>query len=97
MGKKSRRPRAQGGSAITERTEPERRAEAAKIVGTLTELGLTTTYAAVKELLTVLATYTKEGERIEVNIPIPEIGRRAVGVLATSKREGVWLKLEKCS
>ncbi len=36
-----------------------------------------------------------EGKRREISIHITEIKRRLVGVLAVSRREQVWLKLEK--
>lgn len=61
----------------------------------LTDLGLTVSYGGVRELLPMLADYVAEGIRREVNIHINEIKRRLVGVLAVSRREQVWLKLEK--
>ncbi len=66
-----------------------------KVISSLTGLGLTTTYPAVKTLLPILSSYEQTGDRHEINMEVPELGRRIVGVLATSKREQVWLKLEK--
>ena len=42
-----------------------------------------------------MTTYINTGERLLVNIPFPELNRKIVGVLATSIREQVWVKLEK--
>ena len=98
MGKeRRRRPKNQLYSEELMRTRPERDAEVKKIMRTLTDLGLTADYSAVKELLPILAVYAKTGERTCVDIPVPEADRRMVGVLAASKREEVWLRLEKCA
>ena len=96
MGKERRRgPKNQRYSEELMRTRPEREAEVKKIMRTLTDLGLTSDYSAVRELLPILAVYAKTGERICVDIPVPEADRRMIGVLAASKREQVWLRLEK--
>lgn len=99
MGKRRRRARPNRGADAPElnqsRAREEREAEGRKIIEMLTSLDLTVAYAGVRDLLPVLARYVDEGERTEVSIPIPEIGRRIVGVLATSRREEVWLRLEK--
>ena len=39
--------------------------------------------------------YIQEGERIELKIPFPEVGRKILGVLAINVREQVWVKMEK--
>ena len=99
MGKQRRRVRPNRGTDAPElnqsRVRDEREAESRKIMEMLTSLDLTMTYAGVRRLLPILARYVDKGERTEVSIPIPEIGRRIVGVLATSRREEVWLRLEK--
>lgn len=77
------------------RTKEEREKESRKIMETLTSLGLTAAYPAVQRLLPMLSVYVEKGERIEVDIEAPDIQRRVLGVLATSRREEVWLKLEK--
>ena len=73
----------------------ERRGEARDVIEKLGELRLTTQYGAVRELMASLKRYIDEGERIEIDIPFPEIGRRIVGVLAVDHREEVWIKMEK--
>ena len=42
----------------------------------------------------LLNNYVKSGDRIKVSIPFPEINRTIRGVLATSKKEEVYIKLE---
>lgn len=99
MGKPGRRDRPNRGVDREDlhrpRTKEEREAEARTIMRKLTDLGLTVSYGGVRELLPMLADYVAEGIRREVNIHINEIKRRLVGVLAVSRREQVWLKLEK--
>ena len=97
MGKKSKRPGRQNKvkKEPTYRTREERNKEVIKIISKLTELNLNTNYDAVKQLYTVMTTYINTGERLLVNIPFPELNRKIVGVLATSIREQVWVKLEK--
>ena len=99
MGKARRRVRPNRGADAVQlnqsRTREEREAESRKIMEMLTSLDLTMNYEGVRELLPMLSTYVEDGARSEVRIDVPEIGRRIVGVLATSRREEVWLKLEK--
>jgi hypothetical protein len=96
MGKKRRRGEKNiGYSPGLIRTREERAIEVHKIMSTLTEFGLTTTYEPVKKLLPLLSQYVEEGVRINIDIPIDEIKRRIIGVLATSKREEVCVRLEK--
>ena len=98
MGKiRRRKPKSATYSDDLMRTRIERGAEVRKIMQTLTDLGLTTSYSAVQTLLPMLSRYAQEGERTSIDIPVPEADRRMVGVLAASKREEVWLRLEKCS
>jgi hypothetical protein len=96
MGKQRRRKaRNLGYSSTLMRTAEEREEEVHKIMDTLTTLGLTATYSAVRELLPILSAYARDGVRTPISIEVPEVGRRMVGVLAASKREEVWLRLER--
>jgi len=97
MGKvRRRKPKRTSCSDSLIRTRAERDAEVRKIMQTLTELGLTSEYGAVRELLPLLSRYVQDGERVPISIPVPEANRRMIGVLAASRREEVWLRLEKC-
>ena len=69
-------------------------AEIKPILAKLSELQLTPQYDAIKELL-LNSKYIKDGERIEIKIPFPAIGRKITGVLATNVREQVWVKWKK--
>ena len=99
MGKPKRRSRPNRGvdapNLNEPRTKDEREAECRKIMHKLTELGLTASYDGVRELLPLLSAYVADGDRREISIHIDEIKRRLVGVLAASRREQVWLRLEK--
>lgn len=77
------------------RTKEERMAEIKPILAKLSELHLSPQYEAIKELYVQIQKYIKDGERIEIKIPFPAIGRKIVGVLATNVREQVWVKMEK--
>tara|TARA_Y100000816_G_scaffold253401_1_gene204950 strand:- start:179 stop:469 length:291 start_codon:yes stop_codon:yes gene_type:complete len=94
MGKKRKRP-PRIKEKVEMRTKEERKAEAHKIIKTLTELQLTTKYEKVCQLMVMLKEYVEKGERLEVHLPFPEIDRRIEGVLAIHKREEVWLRLTK--
>ena len=52
------------------------------------------TYEPIKKLYQKFKEYIQEGNRIEVNIPFPEINRRIKGILAISVREEVWVNLK---
>lgn len=80
---------------IEYRTKEERQEEAKKILAKLCELRLTSDYDEVKELISILQTYIQIGERIEVKIPFPAIGRTIKGVLAANKREQVFVMMSK--
>ena len=97
MGKKSKRPgrKNKEKKPTIQRKEEERNKEIMKIISKLTELNLNTEYDAIKQLYTLMNTYIKSGERIPVNIPFPELKRKIIGILATSIREQVWVKLVK--
>uniref|UniRef100_A0A6C0CQB7 Uncharacterized protein n=1 Tax=viral metagenome TaxID=1070528 RepID=A0A6C0CQB7_9ZZZZ len=77
------------------RTKEERIAEIKPILSKLSELQLNPEYEPIKKLYVEIKRYIQEGERIELKIPFPEIGRKILGVLATNVREQVWVKLEK--
>ena len=81
--------------SIEYRSKEERQDEAKKILAKLCELRLTSDYDEVKELLSILQTYIQTGERIEVKIPFPAIGRTIKGVLAVNKREQVVVMMTK--
>ena len=76
------------------RTKNERQLEVRKIIDKLTELGLTTSHEEILQLMAIMQTYINEGEEITVDIPMPTIGRRIVGVLTAYVNETVWLKLK---
>lgn len=77
------------------RTKEERLAEIKPILSKLSELRLNPEYEAIKKLYIEIQRYIQQGERIEVKIEFPEIGRKIIGVLATNVREQVWVKMEK--
>ena len=77
------------------RSKEERQAEIRPIIEKLSELKLNTEYPEVVPLFTHIRTYIQEGQRIELNIPFPTIGRRIRGILATNMCEQVWVKMEK--
>ena len=69
------------------RTEEERKHVSIEIINMLSDLGLSVSYEPIKKLYLILKKYNQEGNRIEVNIPFPEINRRIKGVLPISKKE----------
>ena len=77
-----------------QKTEEERRASSREILKQLEDLGLNVTHAPVRELLKLLKQYNEDGNRIEVNIPFPELNRRIKGVLATGAREETYVMLK---
>ena len=48
----------------------------------------------IKKLYAKFKEYISEGERMEINIPFPEINRRIKGLLAISVNEQVWINLK---
>tara|TARA_Y100000591_G_C21802391_1_gene682824 strand:- start:881 stop:1174 length:294 start_codon:yes stop_codon:yes gene_type:complete len=92
MGKKSRRLHREK-QVIGERTKEERQVEANKIIASLTQFELTQEYKEVQELMQQIQAYVDTGERQIIKIPFPEIDRCIQGILATSKREKVWVRL----
>ena len=78
------------------RTQLERQNEVKPILLKLKALRLTpAAYTSIKTLYQQFQVYIQQGERIEVNIPFPEFNVTIKGLLATSKEEKVWIKLER--
>lgn len=75
------------------RTEEERKTVSIEIINMLSDLGLSVSYEPIKKLYLILKKYNQEGNRIEVNIPFPEINRRIKGVLPISKKEESTVRL----
>ena len=77
------------------RSHLERQNEVKPIIQKLRELHLNPAlYASIKTLYQKLQIYIHQGERIELNIPFPEHNVTIKGLLAISKTENVWVKLE---
>jgi len=95
MGKKNRK---KGDKRVKKeivyRTKEERQNEVKEILNKLSEFDLNMTYEPIKKLYQIFKEYIQEGNRIEVNIPFPEINRRIKGILAISVREEVWINLK---
>jgi len=79
---------------IIYRTKEQRQDEVKKIIKKLSELQLNIKYEPIHKLFELFKTYINEGNRIEVNIPFPDINRRIKGLLAISIREEVWVTLK---
>jgi len=77
------------------RSQTERQNEVKPILLKLKELRLNpSAYTSIKTLYQQFQVYIQQGERIELNIPFPEFNVTIKGLLATSKEEKVWVKLE---
>jgi hypothetical protein len=76
------------------RSKQERLDEVREIIKQLNTFELNMKYEPVQKLMKLLNNYVKSGDRIKVSIPFPEINRTIRGVLATSKKEEVYIKLE---
>ena len=88
MGKKNRKPKKE--KKVPEyRSKEERQAEVKHILEQLSEFQLNPTYEPVKKLYLKFQEYIREGERLLVNIPFPEINRRIKGVLAINKPRAI--------
>ena len=94
MGKKNRKKEKRVKKEIVYRTKEERQNEIKEILSKLSEFNLNTAYKPIKKLYQIFKEYINEGNRIEVNIPFPEINRRIKGILAISVREEVWITLK---
>lgn len=94
MGKKDRKKgEKRVKKQIVYRTKEERQNEVKEILNKLSDFDLNMTYEPIKKLYQKFKEYIQEGNRIEVNIPFPEINRRIKGILAISVREEVWINL----
>jgi len=76
------------------RTKEERQDEVREIIKQLNDLSLNMTYEPIKKLMKLLNTYVNEGVRMKISIPFPEANRTIRGLLATSKNESVYVKLD---
>lgn len=94
MGKKNRKKEKREKKEIVYRTKEERQNEIKEILSKLSEFNLNLTYEPIKKLYEKFKEYIQEGNRIEVNIPFPEVNRRIKGILAISVREEVWITLK---
>jgi hypothetical protein len=94
MGKKNRKKEKREKKEIVYRTKEERQNEIKEILSKLSEFNLNSTYEPIKKLYQKFKEYINEGNRIEVNIPFPEVNRRIKGILAISIREEVWITLK---
>ena len=92
MGKKGK-----GGKRIKReivyRTKEQRQESIKLILQNLSEFQLNVLYEPIRKLYESFKEYINEGNRLEINIPFPEINRRIKGVLAISMREEVWVNL----
>jgi len=92
MGKKNRKPKKEK-KASEYRSKEERQEEVKNILEQLSQFQLNHTYEPVKKLYLKFQEYIRDGERLLVNIPFPEINRRIKGILAINKREDVTIAL----
>ena len=92
MGKKNRKPKKEK-KAPEYRSKEERQEEVKNILEQLSQFQLNHTYEPVKKLYLKFQEYIRDGERLLVNIPFPEINRRIKGILAINKREDVVISL----
>ena len=92
MGKKNRKPKKEK-KASEYRSKEERQEEVKNILEQLSQFQLNHTYEPVKKLYLKFQEYIRDGERLLVNIPFPEINRRIKGILAINKREDVVISL----
>ena len=95
MGKKDRKKgEKRVKKEIVYRTKEERQKEIKEILEKLSDFDLNINYEPIKKLYQKFKEYIQEGNRIEINIPFPEINRRIKGLLAISVREEVWINLK---
>lgn len=79
-----------------DRTKEERQKEILPIIKKMNEIGLKITkHEELKDFFEQMKKYIQEGEKIDINIPIQEIGIRIKGILAVNRNERVWVKLEQ--
>ena len=89
---KDKQPKHENNDEI--RSKQERLNEVREIIKQLNTFDLNMKYQPIQKLMKILNNYVKNGERTKVSIPFPEINRTIRGILATSKKEEVYIKLE---
>ena len=95
MGKKNRKNKdKKQKKEVIYRTKEQRKNEIKEIISKLSEFQLDMTYEPIKQLYEKFKEYINVGNRMEINIPFPEINRRIKGLLAISVREEVWINLK---
>jgi hypothetical protein len=78
------------------RTKAERQAEIIPIIKKLTELKIKASeHPEIRELMQLIQAYVQDGKRTEIHIPFPVADVDIVGVLATEKKERVWVKFTR--
>ena len=75
------------------RSLEERRAEVRLIMEKFNEMHFGPTYEPIRKLYSLFQEYIRDGQRIVVNIALPDFDRRIKGVLAVNKREDVTIAL----
>ena len=99
MGKKGKKGKKGGNQVKKEKKEivyrtKEQRQESVKVIlQKLSNFQLNVQYTPIRKLYESFNEFINEGNRLEINIPFPEINRRIKGVLAISLREEVWVNL----
>lgn len=68
------------------RNEAERRYETLNIIYQMKQNNLHSYYPAIRKLLDLLNIYVKEGKRIIIDIPFPELKKRIIGTLEVNKK-----------
>ena len=94
MGKNRKKGIVREKKEIIYRNEKERQEQVKNILIKLSEFQLNANYEPIQKLYKLFKEYIKEGQRIEVNIPFPDINRRIKGLLAISVREETWINLQ---
>ena len=75
-------------------TKEQRQERVKEIMSKLSEFQLNIKYEPVRKLYGLFKKYIDDAERIEVNIPFPDINRRIKGLLAISLKEETWINLK---
>jgi len=76
------------------RTKDQRKKEVGKLIYKLDALHLSTEYEAIKQFYTLMFQYISTGERIIINIPLPEMKKVIEGVLSININEPVAIRLK---
>tara|TARA_Y100000389_G_C17211998_1_gene388969 strand:- start:207 stop:524 length:318 start_codon:yes stop_codon:yes gene_type:complete len=75
-------------------TKEQRQERVKEILNKLSEFQLNIKYEPVRKLYELFKKYIDDAERIEINIPFPDINRRIKGLLAISLKEETWINLK---